>query len=73
MKDNTKEYSQGKIVITWDSEKCIHSAKCAKGLPSVFQPKEKPWIKTNIESDENVMNQIDVCPSKALGYRKHSE
>jgi uncharacterized Fe-S cluster protein YjdI len=64
-----KEYKQGNITITWESEKCIHSAKCAKGLRTVFQPKEQPWIKTGVESDETVMKQIDECPSKALGYR----
>lgn len=65
-----KEYKQGNITITWEAEKCIHSANCAKGLRTVFQPKEKPWIKTDVETDEKVMNQIDECPSKALGYRR---
>lgn len=64
-----KEYKQGKLVITWEAEKCIHSGVCAKGLRTVFQPKEKPWIKTDVEEDEIIMNQIDQCPSKALGYR----
>lgn len=64
-----KEYKQGKLTITWEMEKCTHSAKCAKGLRTVFQPKEKPWIKVGVESDETIIKQIDECPSKALGYR----
>lgn len=65
-----KEYRQGKIIITWEVSKCTHSGKCARGLSSVFKPKEKPWIKTDVETDEVVMQQIDQCPSKALGYKK---
>jgi len=63
-----KEYKQNDLTITWEPEKCIHSGICARGLRTVFQPKEKPWIKTNVEEDEAVMKQIDACPSKALGY-----
>jgi uncharacterized Fe-S cluster protein YjdI len=64
-----KEYKQGKLVITWENQKCIHSANCVKGLGEVFKPKEQPWIKTGVATDEQVMKQIDLCPSKALGYR----
>lgn len=64
-----KEYKQGKLIITWEMNKCTHSAKCVKGLSSVFKPKEQPWIKLNVENDEVIMKQIDQCPSKALGYR----
>lgn len=64
-----KEYKQNKLVITWDQSKCSHSANCVKGLSSVFKPKEQPWIKLDVESDEAIMKQIDQCPSKALGYR----
>jgi uncharacterized Fe-S cluster protein YjdI len=64
-----KEYKQGNLTITWEAEKCIHSGICAKGLRAVFQPKEQPWIKTDVETDEAIMKQIDQCPSKALGYR----
>jgi uncharacterized Fe-S cluster protein YjdI len=64
-----KEYKQNNLIITWEKEKCTHSAKCVKGLGQVFKPKEQPWIKTGVATDEEIMNQIDQCPSKALGYR----
>jgi uncharacterized Fe-S cluster protein YjdI len=64
-----KEYKQGKLVITWEAEKCIHSGICARGLATVFKPKEQPWIKTDIEEDEKIIEQIKKCPSAALGYR----
>ena len=63
------EYKQGKLVITWEKEKCTHSANCVKGLPAVFKPKEQPWIKSGIATDDEIIKQINQCPSKALGYR----
>lgn len=65
----SKEYKQGKLTITWEAEKCIHCGICAKGLPKVFQPKEKPWIKTEVETDEAVIEQVKKCPSGALGFK----
>ncbi len=64
-----KEYKQGKLIITWEHEKCTHSGNCVRGLRDVFKPKEQPWIKTGIATDEEVIKQIEQCPSKALGYR----
>lgn len=66
--DTAREYSNGEVTIVWKQNLCIHSAKCAKGLPNVFQPKEKPWIKTNNATSEELMNQVNKCPSGALSF-----
>ena len=63
-----KTYEKGDLVITWENEKCIHAAKCAKGLPQVFKPRERPWIQPENASEEEIKSVIDQCPSKALGY-----
>jgi uncharacterized Fe-S cluster protein YjdI len=63
-----KEYSNGEVTITWEPKKCIHSGKCVKGLPNVFLPKEKPWIKIEAASTNELVEQIKKCPSGALGY-----
>ncbi len=61
-----KEYSNGKTTVVWEAEKCIHSAICAKGLPAVFQPRERPWVKIDAASTEAIINQVNQCPSGAL-------
>ena len=66
--ENTKEYSNGEITVVWKQELCIHAAFCAKQLPSVFQPKEKPWIKPHQASSEKIIEQIGKCPSGALSF-----
>ena len=64
----TKEYTNGEVTVVWKPEACIHSAICVKGLGDVFKPNEKPWIKIDAASTEELINQIKACPSGALSY-----
>jgi len=61
-----KEYTNGEVTIVWKPQLCIHAANCARGLPKVFQPKEKPWIKPEAASTQNIIDQVLKCPSGAL-------
>jgi uncharacterized Fe-S cluster protein YjdI len=64
----TKEYSNGEVTVVWEAEKCIHSAMCVKGLPNVFQPKERPWIKIDSGTTDRIIETVKKCPSGALSY-----
>jgi len=64
----SKNYSNGEVTIVWKPDVCIHSGICVKGLPGVFQPREKPWIKINAASTDELINQVKQCPSGALSY-----
>nr|WP_294861995.1 (4Fe-4S)-binding protein [uncultured Fluviicola sp.] len=67
-----KEYSNGEVTVIWKPESCIHSTVCwkkATGLPDVFQPNTKPWIKLEGGTTEEIIRQVDKCPSGALSYR----
>lgn len=66
--ENHKEYSNGSVTIVWKPQICIHSGICARGLPTVFKPKEKPWIDQHGATSEEIIDRIDKCPSKALSY-----
>lgn len=68
-----KEYSNGEVTIVWEAEKCIHSGICVKGLPDVFQPKERPWIKIDATETNKLVSQVKECPSGALSYYMNSE
>ncbi|GMQ23920.1 hypothetical protein Aoki45_06020 [Algoriphagus sp. oki45] len=63
-----KEYSNGEVTITWEPKKCIHSANCVKGLPAVFDSQKKPWIDPMGAETDQIVSQIQKCPSGALGY-----
>lgn len=67
--DPIKAYQKGEFTIVWQPKKCIHSGICVKTLPQVYHPKEKPWIKPEYASVEELKAQIDACPSGALSYK----
>lgn len=63
-----KEYSNGEVTVVWKPELCSHTGICSKGLPEVFKPKEKPWIKVDKASTEAIVKQVKQCPSGALTH-----
>lgn len=69
----TYEYINGDITVIWQPKKCIHAAVCVKMLPKVYNPKERPWLKAENASPEELKNQIDLCPSGALSYKFNTE
>lgn len=64
----TIHYSNDDITIVWNPDLCIHSAKCVKQLPNVYNPKERPWLKIENATTEELKAQIATCPSGALSY-----
>ncbi|WP_142785425.1 (4Fe-4S)-binding protein [Changchengzhania lutea] len=69
----TKEFSNGEITVVWKPESCIHSANCVNGLPKVFQPGERPWIKIDNATTEALISQVKECPSGALSSYKNGD
>ncbi|KFC21647.1 (4Fe-4S)-binding protein [Chryseobacterium sp. FH1] len=68
----THEYQAGEITIIWKPKVCIHAGVCVKMLPKVYNPKERPWIKTENANSEALKEQIEKCPSGALSYQLNS-
>jgi len=64
-----RHYSNNKITVFWDSDKCIGAGKCDVQLPRVFDPKRRPWVNLDAADAEVIKSVIDNCPSGALGYR----
>jgi uncharacterized Fe-S cluster protein YjdI len=70
--EKVKEYSNGEVTVLWKPELCIHSAKCVHNLPTVFKPKEKPWIQMEDEKTSAIVGAVKGCPSGALSYYMNS-
>lgn len=64
----TRKYSNGEITIKWQPALCIHSGICVKKLPTVYHPKESPWIQIENATTEELIDQVNLCPSGALSY-----
>lgn len=65
----TKEYSNNEITIQWQAEKCKHAGVCVKMLPNVYRPKEKPWLRIENATSDELRNQVSKCPSGALSIK----
>ena len=63
------EYSNGELTIVWQPSLCKHAGICVKTLPMVYNPQERPWIKIENATTEQLIAQVEICPSGALSYR----
>jgi len=66
----TRRYETDELTVLWDSSRCIHVAACIGSLPSVFDPNERPWVRPENASAEEVMRTIRRCPTGALRYER---
>jgi uncharacterized Fe-S cluster protein YjdI len=76
MNDISKKYSNGEVTIVWKPAACIHSKICwdkVNGLPQVFNPMERPWIKPGAADTEAIMTQVKKCPSGALTFYMNAD
>lgn len=69
----TKKYTNGEVTVVWQPEKCIHSTLCFTGLPTVFNPRERPWVKPEGGTTQQIIDQVKRCPSGALSYFMNDE
>lgn len=72
----TKKYSNGEVTIVWKPAACIHSTICWRrgtGMPQVFNPKERPWIKMEGGESAAIVEQVKKCPSGALSFYYNEE
>jgi uncharacterized Fe-S cluster protein YjdI len=65
-----KEYVKDDLVVIWKPDLCIHCGNCAKSLPQVFKPREKPWIQLEGSDVNTIRSVVAACPSGALSYRQ---
>ncbi|MCG3118689.1 MAG: hypothetical protein ALAOOOJD_00943 [bacterium] len=73
MRSVRKEYTNGVITIVWQNALCIHSGNCVRGLPAVFDTNASPWINAVGATMEEIVNQVQKCPSGALTCYKNTE
>ena len=64
-----REYTNGGLIVLWDSEKCEHCESCWRGLPSVFDPQARPWVNMVGATTEEIRTQVALCPPQALSVK----
>lgn len=63
------EYTNGDVTIIWKPELCAHAGICVKILPKVYNPKNRPWIKPENAMSDEIIKQVNQCPSGALSIK----
>lgn len=66
MTKRLQTYEAPGITVTFDPGVCIHSAKCVRGLPAVFDARRKRWIQLEHATPDEIAAQVARCPSGAL-------
>lgn len=66
--DIVKEYNNKEIKVTWTPNLCIHSTICFTKLPKVFRLGERPWIKMEHGSTNDIIETVEACPTDALKW-----
>lgn len=70
-KKKVQRYENDEVIVQYNPDVCEHAAECVKGLPQVFNVKNRPWINVNGASMDEIVRAVDLCPSGALtSHRK---
>jgi putative redox protein len=67
------KYPNDEISVVWKPEFCRHSGRCVTQLPSVFNLQAHPWINMKGASTEDIIAQVNKCPTGALSIQKKSK
>ena len=68
-----RAYAAPEVTVFYDRGRCRHYAECVRGLPPVFDPTRRPWIRADLADADTVAEIIRRCPTGALHYRLLAE
>ncbi|WP_158839702.1 (4Fe-4S)-binding protein [Saccharothrix deserti] len=63
-----KAYHGARVSVSFEAARCRHATECIRGLPEVFDPAARPWVRPDAAEPETVVEVVDRCPSGALRY-----
>jgi uncharacterized Fe-S cluster protein YjdI/CDGSH-type Zn-finger protein len=64
-----RPYAAPEVTVFYDRGRCRHYAECVRGLPQVFDPTRRPWIRADLADAQVVAEVVRRCPTGALHYR----
>lgn len=67
--DAPVEFAADGVTVSYDAGRCLHFGECVRGLPSVFDLDQQPWIQPGKATVGEVAAVVRRCPSGALKYQ----
>ncbi|WP_281856056.1 CDGSH iron-sulfur domain-containing protein [Litoreibacter halocynthiae] len=67
-----KEYEGKDITVSFDLKRCVHARNCFLKLPTVFDPKQRPWVQPDNATADDVAAVVRTCPSGALAFHRET-
>ena len=64
-----RAYAAPEVTVFYDRGRCRHYAECVRGLPQVFDPTRRPWIRADLADPNAIAEVVRRCPTGALHYR----
>ena len=64
-----RTYAAPEVTVFYDRGRCRHYAECVRGLPQVFDPTRRPWIRADLADPNAIAEVVRRCPTGALHYR----
>jgi len=68
-----RAYAVPEVTVFYDRGRCRHYAECVRGLPQVFDPTRRPWIRADLADPNAIAEVVRRCPTGALHYRLLAE
>lgn len=69
----TREYATERITVQWYADRCIHSGNCVRALPTVFDPRRRPWVDVDAADADAIAGAVLRCPTGALRFVRHDD
>jgi uncharacterized Fe-S cluster protein YjdI len=65
-----RTYRTDQIEVYWEPSLCIHTARCLRALPQVFDVQRRPWVLVDAAPADVVAEAVMRCPTGALRFRR---
>lgn len=65
----TRTYERDAVAVDWDPSLCIHTARCIRAAPAVFDSRRKPWVDLHGGTPAEIAEAVRQCPTGALRHR----
>ncbi|MFT4999301.1 MAG: CDGSH-type Zn-finger protein [Planctomycetota bacterium] len=72
-RDRIYSYEGAEIDVHFSKLLCSHAAECGRLLSKVFDASQRPWIKPDNGTIDEIKTAVNACPSGALRYNLKGE